>query len=132
MSNIPLPPEIKNLLGLGHKFIPKTKRNNTLLQEAYRNYARSVRIRDFFQNKPDNPRFDIRFHVKNPRWKPPPGNIQTEKALSTLRENLESLQIKDPPTNIGHLSKKLFEFAKDPRILIKPSDKNSRIFSKLK
>ena len=124
LGNVPLPLEIKKLLGLGHKFIPQAKLDNDLPREAYRKFSRSLRIKEFFQHKPDNPDYDPRFYIPNLRWKPPPVSFPTEKALASFRKYIPEVREENPTHHLGHIPKKWHEFASHPDILIKPSDKN--------
>lgn len=126
LSSYNLSSREKTLLGLGLKFIPPSKFPNELeLLEEYQAFSRNLRLRWFFRDSRGTP---PPLRVPNPSWNPPNSYKPLEDIITNGRARLwESV---DTCRNIRqnhlphYLSRALRKLRTNPKIIVKPADKN--------
>lgn len=91
-----------------------------------RELRRSIRIKWFFRDKPENPYYIPRFHVKNSEWDPPTAPDIIEEAMIKMEKALVK-QASSLPQSMFLLNpdiKSLRDFLQDGQFLVKITDKN--------
>ena len=83
------PPGTKNLLGLGHKFIPQRAFPKLLLQPTLTDFNRDIRLKYTFAGVQSNSltKNDKKIYVKSD-WIPDPGNDDLEHRLEEFKNQL--------------------------------------------
>ena len=125
------PPGTKNLLGLGHKFIPQRHFPKPILHQTLANFKRDVRLKYTFAGEIPSPmsKNDKKIYIKSD-WDPPTGNDELESRLSafstTLTESIATHNSSIPKSsNLTRLQYHTLQQLKDnDDIIVLLADKN--------
>ena len=125
--NIILDKQTTRILGLGLKFIPRNIPPSTYeLFNAFKDYSRQIRIKYFFQGKPQRA-FEPRFYIPNPIWQPPLASPDIEFYLKNCHRKI----ITQLPWWMEHskwrpspIFQQLIKLRNNPEYTIRPTDKN--------
>ena len=120
------------LLSRGGKFIVTPRMPQLDLrrerEQAFKDYARSVRLRIMFSRQDSGRPFDRRYHVPNPAWQPSRASPAVEAQLEDLGQRLQQTQAALPRHEGFNCAREereaLDALCHDANIIVKPADKN--------
>ena len=123
---------LMRLLSRGGKFIVTPRMPQLDLrrerEQAFKDYARSVRLRIMFSRQDSGRPFDRRYHVPNPAWQPSRASPAVEAQLEDLGQRLRETQASLPRHEGFNCSREereaLVNLCHDANIIVKPADKN--------
>ena len=123
---------LMRLLSRGGKFIVTPRMPQLDLrrerEQAFKDYARSVRLRIMFSRQDSGRPFDRRYHVPNPAWQPSRASPAVEAQLEDLGERLRQTQASLPRHEGFNCAREereaLDALCHDANIIVKPADKN--------
>ena len=123
---------LMRLLSRGGKFIVTPRMPQLDLrrerEQAFKDYARSVRLRIMFSRRDNGRSFDRRYHVPNPAWQPSRASPAVEAQLEDLGQRLRETQASLPRHEGFNCSREereaLHNLCHDADIIVKPADKN--------
>ena len=123
---------LMRLLSRGGKFIVTPRMPQLDLrrerEQAFKDYARSVRLRIMFSRQDSGRPFDRRYHVPNPAWQPSRASPAVEAQLEDLGQRLRETQASLPRHEGFNCSREereaLDNICHDADIIVKPADKN--------
>ena len=123
---------LMRLLSRGGKFIVTPRMPSLDLrrerEQAFKDYARSVRLRIMFSRQDSGRPFDRRYHVPNPAWQPSRASPAVEAQLEDLGQRLRETQASLPRHEGFNCSREereaLEDLCHDANIIVKPADKN--------
>lgn len=81
-------PRFMLMSSINGKFILHSRVKPTLIYDVMRELNRSIRMKWFFLDNPENPYYIPRFYVQNPEWKPPAASDTIEEAIFKMEEAL--------------------------------------------
>ena len=123
---------LMRLLSRGGKFIVTPRMPQLDLrrerEQAFKDYARSVRLRIMFSRQDSGRPFDRRYHVPNPAWQPSRASPAVEAQLEDLGQRLQQTQAALPRHEGFNCAREereaLDALCHDANIIVKPADKN--------
>jgi hypothetical protein len=127
-----LPPDTKNLLGLGLKFCIASSKTTPNIKQCLQKLAYKIRTKQYrLQNNNKNATPYIpQIYVKLKGWHPPPAPIDIENKLTTfeklLKQTIHEKQKRTPNfTNLTITQRRTLEALKNNKeFIILPTDKN--------
>jgi len=130
-DNVQLPEDIEYMLAVNHKYILHAKPQTHDVASAKERFARTVRIRWQFREKPSNQEFIPKFHVSNPFWEPQPASAAIELGLDNAMAVIDSqvghalaTMATQAPRQRNLNWNRVQDYLEENQLLVKLTDKN--------